>query len=28
LAREPLSGAVFAVTGLGVKGRRMYRFKG
>jgi sugar lactone lactonase YvrE len=28
LAREPLSGAVFAVTGLGVKGRPMHRFKG
>jgi len=28
LAHQPLSGAVFAVTGLGVKGRPMARFKG
>jgi sugar lactone lactonase YvrE len=28
LAREPLSGSVFAVTGLGVRGRPMNRFKG
>lgn len=28
LEREPLSGAVFAVTGLGVRGRPTYRFRG